>query len=183
MTSDERQLIRQAQAGEPAAFAALYDRHRQAIFTYFYYRISDEVEAEELTAELFVRMVAKIARYRDEGRPLRAWLYTIAHNLLVDHYHHNGHMHHVPLGERLQSACPDPATLVDRELTAGRLRLALLGLTADQREVIVGKFIEDRSNAEVAALLEKTEGAVKSLQHRALAALRRALEKETVHER
>ena len=175
-------LVRGAQAGDRAAFAALYDRHYQAIYTYMYYRVDDRDTAVELAAQVFVRMVEKIKSYKSRGRPFLAWLYTIAHNLLVDHYRKHKNVTLMPMDEQLAAESGRPEALADRSLAEDCLKKALGQLTEAQRQVIIGKFIEDRSNAEVATILHKTEGAIKSLQHRALAALRRAIEKEGCYE-
>jgi RNA polymerase sigma-70 factor (ECF subfamily) len=150
--------------------------------TYVYYRVSDQATAEDLTAEVFVRMVAKIRHYRHRGKPILAWLYTIARNLTTDYYRRNGRNPRMPLDERLVAGSGNPVTAVEGRLAADCLRRALCHLTEAQKLVIVAKFVEDRSNREVARLLGKTEGAVKSLQHRALASLRRAIEKEGCYE-
>jgi RNA polymerase sigma-70 factor (ECF subfamily) len=179
---DEAQLIRRAQAGDPQALTTLYDRYQPAIFTYLYYRIDDQAVAEELTSEVFVRMVEKIDRYQARGQPLLAWLYTIARNLRTDHYRQADVARLLPLDETLAADHGDPPQAVEHQLAADCLRRALRHLTGDQQEVILHKFVDDHSNAEVAVLLGKDEGAVKSLQHRALAALRRAIEKERCYE-
>jgi RNA polymerase sigma-70 factor (ECF subfamily) len=179
---DEAQLIRRAQAGDPQALTALYDRYQPAIFTYLFYRLDDQAIAEELTGEVFVRMVEKIDRYQARGQPILAWLYTIARNLRNDHYRQAESARLLPLDETLVADHGDPPQTIEHQLAADCLRRALRHLTGDQQEVIVHKFVGDRSNAEVAVLLGKDEGAVKSLQHRALAALRRAIEKERCYE-
>jgi RNA polymerase sigma-70 factor (ECF subfamily) len=177
----ESHLIRQAQAGDRSAFAALYDRHQPDVYSYLYYRVSDQSIAEELTAEVFCRMVEKIEHFQHRGKPILAWLYTIARNLLADHYR-QARRANLPLTERLAAREGNPAQAAEKQLTADCLRLALHRLTQEQREVIIGKFVQGRSNAEVGAILGKSEGAIKSLQHRALAALRRAIDKEGCYE-
>ena len=181
MADNEAQLIRLAQQGDAGACAALYDRHYDAVYRYCYYRLGDAEVAQDLAAEVFVRMVEKLDRWRARGRPLLAWLYTIARNLVTDTHRKNGKATQVPLDEAEYVASGGKAELVqnvDRQLEAERLAAAMAHLTEDQRNVIVLKFMEDLSNAQVAGVLDKTEGAVKSLQHRALGALRRALERE-----
>ena len=181
--NDEAQIIRRAQSGQREAFGILHDRNRQAIFNYIYYRVGDQGTAEDLTAEVFLRMVEKLDRYRDRGKPFIAWLYTIARNLLTDHYRRNGNGGEIlPLNDRFETGDASPLADAENQLAAECLQQALRSLTEEQRQVIVGKFIEDRSNAEMARILSKSEGAVKSLQHRALAALRRAIEKEGCYE-
>ncbi len=175
---DEAAIVRRAQAGERAAFARLYDRYQPAVFTYLFYRLGDQASAEEMTSEVFVRMVEKIDSYIPNGRPLLAWLYTIARNLRADHFRQNGQATLLPLDERLPSEGEDPSRAVEGSLANECLQKAIRFLTEEQRQVVIAKFIEGRSNAEVAKLLDKPEGAIKSLQHRALAALRRVLEQE-----
>jgi RNA polymerase sigma-70 factor, ECF subfamily len=175
---DEATIIRRAQSGDRAAFARLYDRYQPAVFTYLYYRLGDQASAEEMTSEVFVRMVEKINGYTPNGRPLLAWLYTIARNLRTDHLRQNGQTQLLPLDERLLSGGEEPSQAVEGRLTQACLQEAVRLLTEEQRQVVVAKFIEGRSNAEVARLLDKPEGAVKSLQHRALAALRKILEQQ-----
>ena len=180
---DETRLICQARRGDPTAFTCLYDRYQLAVFTYLFFRLGDQARTEELASEVFVRMVEKIERFTHQGQPFLAWLYTIARNLLIDEYRKNGKATLLPLDESLVAQGENPDAVVEAHLSAGCLQRALCRLTDDQRQVIVGKFIEDRSNAEVARLLGKPEGAIKSLQHRALAALRRSMEEEGCHER
>lgn len=182
---DEASLIRLAQKGDEGACAILYDRHYDAVYRYCFYRVGDAEVAQDLTAEVFVRMVEKLERFRVRGRPLLAWLYTIARNLIYDLHRENGKGHHVPLDEeaqRVPDAGMDLTRHVDGRIAAERLAAAMEHLTEEQRQVIMLKFMEDLDNAQVARLLGKTEGAIKSLQHRALGALRRALQKGNADE-
>ena len=181
MPDKEVELIRQAQTGSKAAFAALYDRHHTTIFTYIYYRVPDQATAEELTAHVFVRMVEKIDGYCYKNKPLLAWLYTIARHTLTDYYRREKKVIWMPLDDDLQ-ADSDPMQIVSHNLAVDCLKRALRHLTEDQKQVIIGKFIENHSNQMVGQLLGKSEGAIKSLQHRALAALRRAIDKEGCYE-
>lgn len=182
MFPDDAALIRRAQQGDQAAFVEIYERSYASVYTYVYYRLSDPALAEDLTADVFVRLVSKIHTFTHAGRPILAWLYTIASHLVTDHYRRNGRVKHLPLKDHLRARDGDPAQIAHLHLTRDRLSAALERLTEDQRQVILFKFIEGRSNAEVAALLGKNEGAVKALQHRALAALRRLLEVEQSYE-
>jgi RNA polymerase sigma-70 factor (ECF subfamily) len=185
MSEDEIRLIRRAQRGDGAACAALYDIHYDAVYRYCYYRVGDAELAQDLTAEVFVRMVEKVDRFKLRGRPLLAWLYTIARNLATDVHRKKAKATHLPLDEALELAATGAADLahaVDRRLEADCLAAALDHLTEDQRLVILLKFMEGRKNGQVARILNKSEGAVKSLQHRALSALRRAIERERCYE-
>jgi len=83
MSRDETRLVQRAKEGDPAAFAELYDRYQPAIYRYIFYRVDNTATAEDLTSEVFVRLVERIDRFRYQGRPLLAWLYTIARNLVM----------------------------------------------------------------------------------------------------
>lgn len=181
MPDDEARLIRSAQQGDAEACATLYDRNYDAVYRYCYYRVGDVNLAQDLTGEVFVRMVDKLDTFKVRGRPLLAWLYTIARNLVNDAHRHKRQAIHLPLNEAdalSGDSEVDLARRVDRLLEADCLAAALKHLTEDQRQVILLKFLEGLNNAEVAHMLSKTEGAVKSLQHRALGSLRRAIERE-----
>jgi len=173
--SDEAQLIQRAQQGNPAAFAEIYDQYQPAVYRYIYYRVGDTATAEDLTSEVFVRMVEKIDTFTYRGRPILAWLYTIARNLVVDYQRRAGQVAILSLDEQLVAESDDVERAVENSLTQRRLTAALAHLTEYQRQVILLKFVEGLNNEEVAGVLDKPIGAVKSLQHRALAALRRVL--------
>lgn len=166
-------LVQRAKEGDKTAFVALYERYQPPVFTYVYYRVDDQALAEDLTAEVFVRLVAKIHTYRATS-PLLAWLYTIARNLITDHYREASRM--APLDERTAMSHTDPTEVAHRRMREAELRKALKRLSEEQRQVVLLKFIERQSNLQIAQALGKTEGAVKSLQHRALDALRRLLD-------
>jgi RNA polymerase sigma-70 factor (ECF subfamily) len=172
---EEPMLIRRAKAGDPEAFAQIYDRCQPAIYRYILFRVNDGALAEDLTGEVFVRLVEKIDHFRYRGRPILAWLYTIARNLLNDHYRRASNSATVPLDPGPAAAIADHRWSASTSLTRETLAAALDSLTEDQRQVILLKFVEGYENADVARLMQKPVGAVKSLQHRALAALRRVL--------
>ncbi len=177
MCGDGHLVLRAAQ-GDKAALAEIYERYQPSVYAYTFYRVGEQTLAEDLTADVFVRVAEKAYTFVDQGRPLLAWLYTIARNVIADHYRRKGSTVLLPLEESLTTDPSDPSsTGTERCLTQADLVAALGRLTEPQRQVIVLKFVEGRSGAEVAAILGKTEPVVKSLQHRALAALRRALQK------
>ncbi len=182
VSQDDAALVRRAQAGDQAAFVEIYERCQPSVHTYIFYRVGDPALAEDLTAEVFVRLVSKIHTFVRPERPILAWLYTIAAHLVTDHHRRNGRIKRVPLHPNLRSDEADHLHLMQQQLTQARLAAALQRLTEEQRQVILFKFVEGRNNAEVAALLGKNEGAIKALQHRALAALRRLLEGEPSYE-
>ena len=179
MSEIDHRLIQRAQQGNQEALAMIYDSFYPAIFRYIYYRVSDQDCAEDLAAEVFVRMLERIDHYELRGRPFLAWLYTIAHHLVVDHYRKKSEVTMMPLEESLVAGDGfRPDQTAERLLSQEYLSKMLTHLTEDQRQVILLKFIEDYEVAEVAELMGKQERAIRSLQHRALAALNRAMEKE-----
>jgi RNA polymerase sigma-70 factor (ECF subfamily) len=176
------ELVERARCGDQAALVEIYQRFQPPVFTYIYYRVEDQCLAEDLTSEVFTRLVAKLPEFQHQDRPLLAWLYTIARNLVIDHYR-SDHRAPFSLDESLIAGESDQtARLAENRLAQECLGKALAQLTEEQRLVILLKFMEGRSNAEVGKILDKTEGSVKSLQHRALAALHRALKKERCYE-
>jgi RNA polymerase sigma-70 factor, ECF subfamily len=182
MDKDEQQLIRRAQQGDRQAFADLYERYQPAIYNYLYYRIDNPDCAEELTCEVFTRMVQNIGRYQNTGQPFLAWLYTIARNLRIDYYREAGKTQWVELNETLLDEGQSLVETIETHLKAECLKKVLPYLTEDQQFVILARFIEGRDNAEIALLMDKPEGAIKSLQHRALATMRRVIEKVGCYE-
>lgn len=175
--ASESHLIERAKAYDERALSELYRRHANAIFRYVYYRVGDQVVAEDLVADTFVRMLEGLPGYEDTGRPFEAWLYRIAQARVVDYYRRHSLRRATPLDEGLTAGEEaDLDRLVAVQDDFRRAWQALNNLTDDQQQVISLRFIAGYSTAEVAGLLEKSEGAVKALQHRALASLRRLLE-------
>ena len=170
---DEQQLLARAKQCDTDALGELYDRYSAKIYAYVLYHVTTEL-AEDLTAGVFIKMLDAV-RSSKAGKLVLGWLYRIAHNMIVDHFRRNGQRQYLPLDEHLVAArrsCLNRGRNVDGEM----LSEALLYLTEEQRLVIVYKFCEGFSNLQVAKLMGKTEGAIKSLQYRALASLRRYLE-------
>ncbi len=176
--SSDAELIARAQRGEVSAIGQLYDRHRESIFRYLWLRLDERQLAEDLTGDVFMRMLAALPRYRMKGLPFRAWLYRIAHNLLVDYFRKLNHQATVPLDavEEQGAEDDDLGRTIELALLSERLQAALLRLEPTQSEVIILRFLADLSLQETALALGKTEGAIKALQHRGLSGLRRALE-------
>lgn len=172
---DEATLVQRACRMDRTAISALYRRHVQAIYRYIYYRVGDVSTAEDLTAEVFLRAIDGLPDYEPRGVPFVAWLYRIAQARIADHFRRERRVGTVALGEDLPSAEDSPLVKVELSFYHEELRTAISELTLDQQQVIILKFVEGLSNVEVAQMLGKTEGAVKSLQHRALAALQRLM--------
>ena len=179
--SCERELIAQAAQGDETAVLALYHQHKTAVYTYVYYRVGgDRAAAEEITAEVFVRLVAQLPNFVYRERPLLAWLYTVARHCIADHYRRDGRYLREPLSTDFPDSTARPEQQAQLSLEEDRLVQAITQLTEAQRDVVILRFIEGRSVAETAELLDKKEGAVKTLTRRALAALRRQLDAGTL---
>ena len=164
-------------------FIQVYEKYRSSIFNYIFYRVGDSELADDLTSDVFVRLVDKYDEQSRDGRPIAPWLYAIARNLVIDYQRRAGRIGWQPLDEQTPAdEANNPSQQTETRLTQECLMGAMDHLTEDQRQVILLKFIEKRTNREIGDLLEKPEGAIKSLQHRALAGLRRALEKEACYE-
>jgi RNA polymerase sigma-70 factor (ECF subfamily) len=172
---DEHELIRRAQGFEPEAFGEIYERYYNGVYKYIFYRVGDQGLAEDLTMEVFVKAMEAIDGFSFRGVPFSAWLYRIASNLVIDHFRRMPAQPALSLEEKLVASAEHSGQVLDSEFTHQALRRALAELTEDQQQVIVLKFVDGLSNHEVAQFLGKTEGAVKSLQHRALASLGRVL--------
>jgi RNA polymerase sigma-70 factor (ECF subfamily) len=178
MSNDEAKLIQRAKRGDATAFAEIYERCQPAIYRYIFYQVGDAPTAEDLTSEVFVRLVDKIDRFTYHGRPLLAWLYTIARNLVTDHHRRAKQSQPLELEKQLIATEVDVEEAVEDKLAQNRVIAAIPHLTEEQRQVILLRFIEGLDNASTASILNKSVNAVKALQHRALAALRRILESD-----
>lgn len=169
-------LVIKAKQGDTNAIGALYECFRLAIYRYLYYRTGDPQTADDLTSEVFLRMINGLATYRLQDVSFQAWLFQIAHNLLNDHYRKMSVRNHVQLEENIME---DPqatrARPVEHSLNSVTLHNALDLLNDEQRDVIVMRFITGLPISEVAQTLHKSEDAVKGLQRRALANLRDVL--------
>jgi len=175
---DERQLVERAQHGDRDALEQLYLLHFDRIYSYLRVNVGNRHDAEDLTTQTFLRMLESIGRFRWQSAPFSAWLFRIAHNLTVDHFRARRpelaeDEVREPFGEEESSA---EEQALDSMAQAGMLGL-IEELSAEQRQVLALKFVFGFGNLEIGGILGKTEGAVKSLQHRALA----SLEKQLVH--
>jgi RNA polymerase sigma-70 factor (ECF subfamily) len=171
------ELIALAQRGDEEAIGALYDAHCQAVFRYFKARLGDQQTAEDLTGEVFRRMLTGLPQYRDVALPFRAWLFRIAHNLLVDHFRQESTHTLVPFeaAENVSEEEMDPSSVVEHRLSMEHAYRALSELEISQRDVLALRFLSGLSLKETALALSKTEDAVKALQRRGLIALRLSL--------
>lgn len=179
----EQDLIKRAQEGNGDAFERLYELHYLPVYTYIFYRVGQRPLAEDLTSDVFERMVTKIDTWRpsEDGKPFIAWLYTIAGNLVRNHIKRDKHFEWLPLDERDSDDGESVMAQIGNKMQKEQLAKALLELTEDQRQIIILRFIKGQPIAVVAETAGKTETGIKALQRRAINALRRALETEGVH--
>jgi RNA polymerase sigma-70 factor, ECF subfamily len=178
--TDEARLIERARASDKAAISELYRAHVQSIYKYIYLRVSDAHMAEDLTSEVFLHALESLSTFECRGIPFSAWLFRMARDRLVDHYRRQSRRPDCSaLTEDLACEDDEPHDIAVRLQEEAQVRTALQALTEDQRLVLVLRFMEHESLADIGSRLGKTEGAVKSLQHRALAALNRAMGGET----
>jgi RNA polymerase sigma-70 factor, ECF subfamily len=172
--ADVRALVEKAQRGDRGALEELYLLHFDRIYSYLHLSLGNRHDAEDLTTQTFLRMLEAIGRFRWQTAPFSAWLFRIAHNLAIDHFRARRRV-------RTEEDVPElPGT---EESSAEEQALNSLGeagmlelierLSTEQRQVLTLKFLFGFGNGEVAEILDKSEGAVKSLQHRALASLQR----------
>jgi RNA polymerase sigma-70 factor, ECF subfamily len=168
---NERELIERTKRGDKQAMSLLYEAYAQPIFQYISYRVESDAVAEDLTADVFLRMIQGLPTYHYTGAPLGAWLFRVASNRLVDYYREKGHMPTTfNLEENLTSA-DDFVEQFARQEEQAQLRTALSQLSEDYQNVLIFRFMKDLSHAEVAEIMGKTEAAVRIMQHRALKAL------------
>lgn len=165
-------LIQRAKEGEAEVVSAIYERYQRGIFRYLYYRVGDQQTAEDLTSEVFLRMIEALSSYNKQKVSFQAWLYQIARNLSIDHYRKMSVQQSVPLEDNLPVEEDEPLEVISQDFTSEKLRLALKELPENQRDVIVMRFISGMPIGEVAETLHKSEDSIKGLQRRALLALR-----------
>jgi RNA polymerase sigma-70 factor (ECF subfamily) len=176
----EEELIRRAQEFDQEALGWLYQLFYPKLYNYAYLQLGNIQQAEDLASEVLLRVLESLKGYRFRGVPLTAWVFRIARNYLIDLHRRRQRRPQVGLYEGIPSAEDGPQAAAERATTQGELRLALTRLTEEQRQVIILKFVEGMDNASVARVLGRSQGAVKSLQHRALASLRRILSSQEV---
>jgi RNA polymerase sigma-70 factor (ECF subfamily) len=171
-------LVERAQAGDRRALEQLYLLHFDRIYSYLHMSVGNRHDAEDLTNQTFVKMLESIGRFEWRKVPISAWLFRIAHNLAMDHFRASRRWQpeeEVP--EREQSAEHSAEEEAFQAIGRRSMLEMIENLSHDQQQVLTLKFVFNFGNAEVATILGKTEGAIKSLQHRALATLQRRLSK------
>jgi RNA polymerase sigma-70 factor (ECF subfamily) len=171
---NEGEVLGKAARGDRDAFGELYGRYVERIFNYVYYRTGNLHDAEDLTARVFQRAMNHIARYDDRGVPFSAWLYRIAHNLVANWHRDRGRRQEIPLGDVpvVPSKEERPEAWLVRSQEQDALLRHIRQLPPDRQTLLILKFVEGLSNAEIGRIMGRSEGAIKSLYHRTLLALR-----------
>lgn len=171
-------VIAQAQMGDPGAFGELYGKYAGMILRYLYARVHDQEGAQDLTQEVFVRVIKGIGGFEYRGeKSFLGWLYTIANNVLIGQARRKRAIS-TPLDENIEVVDPRGQEAVLSIYDRVSLQQAISQLTPDQQQVLTLKFFADMTNGEIATALRRTEGAVKALQHRALHSLQQILARE-----
>lgn len=178
--TEEEFLLERALSLDPKALATLYDRHAPKLQHYLYRRLGDPDVADDLTGQVFLQMIQAIRDEKAWRTSFSGWLYRIAHNLMVDHLRKRSRIEPVSLDDAppLCSNRGDPVAITDRTLAGERLVAAMEHLTDDQAQVLVLRFEQGMSIAETASAMDRSQGAIKALQHRAVVSLRRLLSEE-----
>ena len=171
-------LVRRAQQGHSEAFAGLYEAFYDKIYRYVMFKTGDTLEAEDLTEEVFLRMLESIGSFKWQGYPFTSWLFRIAHNLVIDYYRKAGRQKKTSLDDAMRVVGTDNVDVdrkLDVELSIKEVKEAMGGLTRLQQEVLSLRFAGGLSVAETAEAMGKKENAVKALQHAAIKKLRTLL--------
>lgn len=173
MDETEAQLVERAK-DDSTAFGLLYERYVDRIYSYIYYRVGDTREAEDLTARVFFRALGRINKFRQRGAPFVSWLYRIAHNLVANWHRDRGRRNDVSLDVLLDLHAPDlpHVNAVEQAEHMRVLLAAMRRLPVDRQQILILKFVDDLTNAEIGQIMGRSEGAVKSLYHRTLLELR-----------
>lgn len=179
MLEGEHNLIQLAKTGNKEAFGKLYDHYLPQIYRFIYLKTSGRQDAEDLTHEVFLSAWQHIPQYEESGFPLSSWLYQIARNRVIDHF--RTRRNNIPIDDCLENDIDAPHTTeedVDVGLALETVQGAMQKLREDYQTLLIMRFVEDRSTAEVAVVLGKSEGAVRLIQHRALRALKQIIDRE-----
>jgi RNA polymerase sigma-70 factor, ECF subfamily len=173
---EEKRLVYRAVERDQAAFAELYDRHVVRVYRHIYYMVNDAREAEDLTAQSFLKAWEAIDRYKERGAPFIAWLLRIAHNLTISHLRARREHSELDDGFVDQKRGGNPEESLEQAADERSVRDAVLKLREEQRQVIMLRFVEELDYTEVAAMIGKSVPAVRVIQHRALGNLRKIMQ-------
>lgn len=172
---DEETLVRRAQQNDQVALTQIYEDNFDRIYRYIVIKIGDRAEAEDMTQQVFLKVLKSISSFKFRGMPFTSWLYRIAHNQVVDYLRKKSRRTTVPLDETMPSFNDGPESVTERKIAIEEVAAAAKKLTPAQQEVISLRFAGALSIAEVARVMGRSEGAVKALQHSAIVALRKVM--------
>jgi RNA polymerase sigma-70 factor (ECF subfamily) len=178
---EDHELIKKAQRGDIDAFGDLYESHAPVVFRYLYAHLDSRMDAEDLTGEVFLKAWQSLPKYIERGVPFLAYLFRIARNVLVDHYRQNNRLELKDPDEMdgyKAESSTEPVELVGSQMEHQRIVNVLEKLRPDYQSVLTLRFISELSPEETARVMNRSVGAVRVLQHRALAALREEMKKQ-----
>lgn len=176
----DHELIKNAQRGDPQAFGDLYESHAPAIFRYLFVHLDSQMDAEDLTGEVFLKAWQSLPKYIERGVPFLAFLFRIARNTLVDHYRQNNRLEPKDpddMDEYKAEGISEPVDMVSSQMEHQQILQKLSKLRPDYQSVLTLRFIGELSPQETSLVMHRSVGAVRVLQHRALAALREEINK------
>jgi RNA polymerase sigma-70 factor (ECF subfamily) len=176
--ADEVLIVQRAISRDADAFGRLYDMYVDRVYRHLYYRVGNVADAEDLTQQVFLKAWQAIDRYKRTASPFLAWLMTISHNLVVDFYRTRKDRTYLKAEVMANDVASSPERVAEARFEQQRLRRAILQLRGDEQQVIMLHFVEGFRHAEIAAVLGKSEGAIRVILHRALVKLRHVLERE-----
>jgi RNA polymerase sigma-70 factor, ECF subfamily len=176
----DHELIKKAQQGDPHAFGDLYESHAPAIFRYLSAHLGSQMDAEDLTGEVFLKAWQSLPKYIERGVPFLAFLFRIARNVLIDHYRHNNRVEEKApeeLDGYKDEGPSEPADEIGRQQEHQQMLRVLDRLRPDYKSVLTLRFISELTPEETSKVMNRSVGAIRVLQHRALAALRDEISK------
>ncbi len=175
LVHDEGAFARRLKERDPEAWTKLYEEYMPRVYRYVVARVNCQAEAEDLTEQVFMKALESGPSYRWRGTPTGAWLFRIARNQVIDYWRTNKSSRNLPLDEGIVDGADGPERMAELSEDIRRLNDAMTLLTDAQREVIHLRFMGGLSTAEVAKVMGKSQGAVKVMQHSALASLRKKM--------
>jgi len=174
MLEGEEKLIREAKQGKTESFSKLYDHYLAPIYRFIYLKVNQRETVEDLTHEVFLNAWQNIRSYRLQGFPFSSWLYQIARNRIIDYYRtRKNHVSLENIDPDIVKTAGSVELALDQEFSLEKITAAIRNLGDDQQDVLLMRFIEDLPHQEIAQILEKSEGAVRLIQHRALNELKK----------
>lgn len=180
--NDEESLITRAKNGESAAFGKLYDTYLPKIYRFVFLKTGRKQDAEDLTHQIFASAWENMSRYELKGFPFSSWLYRIANNAVIDYYRTWKHYQSIDaVPEEIFAETTNLETKLDAAFDIHIIKTALQKLEPDQQNILIMKFVDDLSNKEIAAVVGKSEGAVRVIQHRALKQLKQHVDARKPH--